>query len=172
MQQVVCSIVRWREGTWLLVRIVYSPRRVVFILGVVRDVVTWSSSSALVGWLFQSEHYDSLAIFCHLLWVKTHELKHIFFCAVIPSAESVCFWKCVVICGIIFIIIYEGLVVLFVKKVALQLFQQQSCVLHLLMNVMGVLVLCVILWKNSWELLPDCGDWMRYFFDPFPYCCQ
>lgn len=45
------------------------------------------------------------------------------------------------ISSIIFVIIYEGLAVLVVKKVALPLFQQQPWVLHLLTNVMGVLVL-------------------------------
>lgn len=45
------------------------------------------------------------------------------------------------ISGTILIMIYEGLAVLVVKKVALPLFQQQPCVLHLLTNVMGVLVL-------------------------------
>jgi uncharacterized membrane protein len=49
--------------------------------------------------------------------------------------------KCVVISGIIFIIICEGLAVLVVKKVALLVFQQQPWVLHLLTNVVGVLVL-------------------------------
>ena len=45
------------------------------------------------------------------------------------------------ISGIIFIIIYEGLAVLVVKKVTLPLFQHQPWFLHLLTNVMGVLVL-------------------------------
>lgn len=130
-----------KKGTYLLVRMVYSPRRVIFILGVVRDVVTWSSSSALVGHLFHSEHYDSLATFCHLQWVKTHEPKHSF-CTVIPSAESVCFWKTRCDKRHHFVIIYEGLAVLVDKKVSLPLFQQQPWVLHLLTNVIGVVVLC------------------------------